>query len=72
MLKDQIKWKPCPFCGNRDLLIKDREAFEPHPETMYVTCEECKMDAWLFGTDDMSYPEALLRMAEKWNRRAAQ
>ena len=70
-LKDQIIWKSCPFCGNRELFIKDRDSFEEHPETMYVTCEDCKTDAWLFDTDDMSYPEALLRMAEKWNRRAS-
>lgn len=70
MLKDNIKWKPCPFCGGTELDIKDRDSFEDNPATMYVSCEECKTDVWLFDTDNMSYPEALLRMAEKWNRRA--
>ena len=69
-LKDNIQWKPCPFCGGRNLSIKDCDSFEESPATMNVTCEDCKTDAWLFDTDFMSYPEALLRMADKWNRRA--
>lgn len=73
MLKDNIKWKPCPFCGGTDFDIKDREAFMDNPETMYITCQECETDVWFFiRNHKMSYPEALLRLAEKWNRRAGQ
>ena len=72
-LKDNIKWKPCPFCGGTDFDIKGREDFMASPETMHMTCNECEADVWLFTRNhNMSYPEALLHLADKWNRRAGQ
>lgn len=70
-MKKGVILKKCPYCGSTDLGVKGRKAFEQYTACMYITCNNCKTDTWLFDTDDMSYPEALIKMAAKWNRRAA-
>lgn len=64
-----LDWKPCPFCGKEDLDIKDEEHFIENDGCMYVECDNCNTDLWMFDTEKYTYDEAIALMNTKWNTR---
>ena len=64
---DEIKLKPCPFCGGKAEINVDREAVEDTEKRHWaytVVCKRC------CATSGLTYlPE---KAREAWNRRAEQ
>lgn len=55
---DEIKLKPCPFCGGKTVFNED----------IYgdcISCDECEI---VFATSDLHTSKK--QLAEAWNRRA--
>ena len=72
-LKKKMEWKPCPFCGNTNLVIshdREKHVFNKF-KCIYIGCTKCNLEVWTHdhdvGSDDY---DALVRGAnEKWNSR---
>lgn len=64
---EEIKLKPCPFCGNKVML----HAVEYERSLWIVTCNGCQMEMTvkrcMKGRDYMSNHNAVV---DVWNRRA--
>lgn len=62
-----IEWKPCPFCGNDDLVMSGREVYAfmtgKRMEFYRVKCDTCGA---MVDNDFEDADEAI----EAWNRRA--
>ncbi len=69
-----MKFKPCPFCGRKDLDVMTKEFYselmdENGSACVRISCKACRLDMYEF-TDDVTYEEKMDLLKEKWNRRA--
>ena len=70
-MANEMKWKPCPFCGGQELEIETEEQFDRIDTCLNLRCETCKLDLWVFDLDrSKTYSYLLHELNEKWNRRA--
>lgn len=72
-LKEKMNWKPCPLCGNTELVIsQDKKTHKSYDlKCINIECENCKLQMWTFDREvgSANY-ELLVRKAnEKWNSR---
>lgn len=69
-----MKFKPCPFCGRKDLYVMTKEFYsklmdENGRACVSMRCNACSLDMYEH-TDDATYEEKIELLKEKWNRRA--
>ena len=69
-----MRFKPCPFCGKKDLGVTPKDFYEELVEEngtacVSVRCKNCALDMYEH-TDDVPYEEKIDLLKEKWNRRA--
>lgn len=69
MLKE---FRPCPFCGGKELLVSEREFFDEQVEKsgsfcVSVSCKKC--DVEMYAHKETDYDLAIWYLQRKWNRR---
>lgn len=73
-MTDEIKLKPCPFCGSQDVESRPKsERIDGKPwSTYYVHCNICDADGPVVQVYDFGIPPEAGRNAsiDLWNRRA--
>lgn len=71
-------FKPCPFCGNKDIIVEMRESFEAtrndfrnkyNSNSIALFCNDCRTDKYTYVGFDVDYEEAVEMAKEKWNTR---
>ena len=72
-------FKPCPFCGNKNIEIVSRETFDRTrndfdrlgycDNSIMVSCNRCSTDMFLNVSFSTDYEEAVEMAKEKWNTR---
>lgn len=71
---NEIKLKPCPFCGGEKFVFTDKTIFYDMEKNfggapMDITCEACNLVMWDHSRNIHSYEERTKLLAKKWNRR---
>lgn len=72
-IKDAVV-KGCPFCGNKDLVITDKETYEKlcaeqGSSLLEIVCKVCHTENSLYDIPDNNYWIGVGMMISKWNIR---
>lgn len=66
--------KPCPFCGNTDLVLSEQANYEEQVKEhgsacISANCKKCKVDMYEHTYEFSEYGDRLVLLIQKWNRR---
>ena len=72
---NEIKLKPCPFCGGAKLAFTSKTSFYDFQKRfnnadLMITCVSCDLNMWERSFYIRNYEVRMKLLAEKWNRRA--
>ena len=71
-MSENVKLKPCPFCGNESLVFSFWFGHDEAHECAFgsIACGSCKsLTMWCFDRDDISRYDAERFCSTQWNRR---
>ncbi|MBQ6240895.1 MAG: Lar family restriction alleviation protein [Firmicutes bacterium] len=70
-MSDELKLKPCPFCGCTDIYITFEHGYLD--DSAIVFCNNCKVSVKVEENDQEGFNEKTAKRAvEAWNRRASE
>lgn len=67
---DEIKLKPCPFCGGEPKLVFEERSFDYAPDLNFVRCTECGSRGKVYHSNLIDEAGSGYSAIKAWNRRA--
>ena len=66
---DEIKLKPCPFCGGAARLVFEEGSFDYASDLNYVRCTDCGSRGKVYHSNLIDESEKQKQAVEAWNKR---